>query len=76
MWGYLSWVRAVKVFLLTRRKVGGRGQSKATECAQEEKGFKGGADKCDEVLGGDYWAETLRIEPSFAGFFKLNRGVL
>lgn len=31
---------------------------------------RGTESECDEVLGGDYWAERIRIEPSFRRFFQ------
>jgi len=44
--------------------------SAAPERAKLEEVARGAQSECDEVLGGDYWAERLRIEPSLQRFFQ------
>ena len=46
--------------------------SAAPERAKLEEVARGAQSECDEVLGGDYWAERLRIEPSLQRFFQAN----
>ena len=50
-----------------------RGQKAKSRSAPQRMESSGGAKTtCGDVLGGDYWAERLRVDPALQSFFKLS----